>query len=125
MQNLTIQALDCASQICGGEFQIMSERFTSIATQGGGGSVENWEPIGEVGCGNHGWQSELTDGSKGGWSVGPSSVYLFFCLALYPSIYICLPLSIRPSVLKTSFDNHMEDHGSRMKRMRLFIRNRY
>ena len=40
--------------------------FTSTA-QGGGGSFKNRKPIGRVGV-THGWQSESTDGPKGGWS---------------------------------------------------------
>ena len=36
---------------------------------------------------NHGWQSEPTDGSKGGWSVGVS-ICLFVFLSIYVSIYL-------------------------------------
>ena len=53
-----------------------------------------WERLVVV---NRGWQSEPTDGSKGGWSVGLSiclSVYLSFDLSIYPSIH----LSIHPSI---------------------------
>ena len=39
---------------------------TSTA-QGGGGSFKNGKSIGLVVV-NHGWQSESTDGPKGGWS---------------------------------------------------------
>ena len=41
--------------------------ITSSTAQGGGGSFKNRKPIGEV-LVNHGWQSESTDGLKGGWS---------------------------------------------------------
>ena len=37
----------------------------------------------------HGWQSEPTDGSKGGWSVG-----LSICLSIHVSFYLCTSLSI-------------------------------
>ena len=38
----------------------------------------------------HEWQSEHTEGSKGGWSVGLIylSVCLFVCLPVYLSIYL-------------------------------------
>ena len=42
--------------------------YTSSTAQGGGGSfkIRNlWERLVVV---NHGWQSESTDGPKGGWS---------------------------------------------------------
>ena len=53
----------------------------------------------------HGWQSESTDGPKGGWSVGLSiclsvclsvylHVYLFFCLCICLSIYLSVCLSV-------------------------------
>ena len=45
---------------------------------------------------NHGWQSEPTDGSKGGWSVRLSiclSVYLPACLSLYLSVCLSVYLS--------------------------------
>jgi len=35
---------------------------------------------------NQGWQSEPTDGSKGGWSVG-LSICLSVCLSIYLSFY--------------------------------------
>ena len=72
---------------------------------------------------NHGWQSESTDGPKGGWnaelSIYPSiclsiclSVYCFFlypciylstypssCLTTYPlSVYLPIHLSVFPSI---------------------------
>ena len=50
---------------------------------------------------NHGWQSEPTDGSTAGWSVGQSiylsvclSVYLSICLSNYLSIYLSFYLSV-------------------------------
>ena len=43
--------------------------FTTSTAQGGGASFKNKKPIGEVGwCESHEWQSESTDGPKGGWS---------------------------------------------------------
>ena len=42
--------------------------LASSAALGGGGSFKNRKPIGEFGCCDHGWQSESTDGPKGGWS---------------------------------------------------------
>jgi len=39
---------------------------SSSTAQGGGGSFKNRKPIGELGVVNHGWQSEATDGPKGG-----------------------------------------------------------
>ena len=41
---------------------------TNSTAQGGGGSFKNRKPIGEIGSMNHGWQSESTDGPKGGWN---------------------------------------------------------
>ena len=38
---------------------------TSSTAQGGGRSFKNRKPIGEVGCCDHRWQSEATDGLKG------------------------------------------------------------
>ena len=46
---------------------ITIHNYTSSAAQGGGGSFKNWKPIGVVVV-NHGWQSESTDGPRGGWS---------------------------------------------------------
>ena len=42
--------------------------ITNSTAQGRGGSFKNRKPIGEVVVVNHGWQSESTDGQKGGWS---------------------------------------------------------
>ena len=43
--------------------------FTTSTAQGGGASFKHKKPIGEVGCcESHEWQSESTDGPKGGWS---------------------------------------------------------
>ena len=39
---------------------------TSSTAQGGGGSFKNRKPIGEMGCCESRWQSEATDGPKGG-----------------------------------------------------------
>ena len=41
---------------------------TSSTAQGGGGSFKNRKPTGELVVVNHEWQSESTDGPKGGWS---------------------------------------------------------
>ena len=41
---------------------------TSSIPQGGGGSFKNRKPIERLVVENHGWQSESTDGPKGGWS---------------------------------------------------------
>ena len=38
---------------------------TSSTAQGGGGSLKNRKPIGEVGCCESGWQSGSTDAPKG------------------------------------------------------------
>ena len=46
---------------------------------------------------NHGWQSEPTDGSKGGWSVG-LSICLCISLSIYLSIYLTICLSICRSI---------------------------
>ena len=53
---------------------------------------------------NHGWQSESTDGPKGGWNVElfiyPSiflSIHPFACLPAYLSIHLSLSASINPS----------------------------
>ena len=48
--------------------KVVIDHVTSSTAQGGGGSFKNRKPIGEVGCLNHGWQIESTDGPKGGWS---------------------------------------------------------
>ena len=49
-----------------GGLMMMPTMNTSSTAQGGGGSFKNRKPIGEVGVVNHGWQSEATDGPKGG-----------------------------------------------------------
>ena len=45
----------------------------------------------------HGWQSESTDGPKGGWSVG-LSICLSICLSTCLSIFLSMHLSIYLSV---------------------------
>ena len=49
----------------------------------------------------HGWESESTDGPKGGWSVGLSiclsvylSIYMFIYVSVYASVYLSVCLSI-------------------------------
>ena len=63
---------------------------------------------------NHGWQSEPTDGSKGGWSVGVSiclfvflSIYLCIYLPTYLSIYLPTYLSIYLSVYLSIYPSNL------------------
>ena len=55
--------------------------YTSGTAQGGGGSFTIGNLYERLFVVNHGWQSAPTDGSKGGWSVGPS---------ICPSIYLSI-----------------------------------
>ena len=59
-------------------------QYTSSTAQGGGGSFRIGNLQETLVVVNHGWQSELTDGSKGGWSVG---------LPICPSSYLAIQLS--------------------------------
>ena len=72
----------------------------STTAQGGSGNFKNRKPMREVICCDAWWQSEPTDGSKGGWSVG-LSVYLSIYLSIYLFIYliyrsICLSICFAP-----------------------------
>ena len=42
--------------------------LTSSTAQGGGGSVKKGNLLERLCVENHGWQSESSDGSQGGWS---------------------------------------------------------
>ena len=55
--------------------------YTISTAQGGGGSFTIGNLYERLVIVNHGWQSEPTDGSKGGWSVG---------LSICPSIYLAI-----------------------------------
>jgi len=58
----------CARNMCNMNIYVYIYTRTSSTAQGGGGSFKNRKPIGKLIVVTHGWQSESTDGPKGGWS---------------------------------------------------------
>ena len=58
--------LHCASLQC--TTTTTTSTNTSSTAQSGGGSFKNRKPKERLVVVNHGWQSESTDGPKGGWS---------------------------------------------------------